>query len=116
MRWAVALSAFHQRVYTVKNSVAFAAPYANEKPVREHPRATHNKRLLCARSSQNRGRLAGYRAFADQCHPFNYFAVGGDDVIGLYQHEIAATQCIGFDHTVLAAIPAEQPLRVDVSA
>jgi hypothetical protein len=116
MLWADALSAFRQRVYAIQNPVAFAAPHANEKPVREHTRATNNEGLLCARSSQNRGRLAGYRAFADQRHPFDYFAVSGDDVIGFYQHEIAATQCFRFDHTVLAAIPTEQPLRVNVSA
>jgi hypothetical protein len=105
-----------ERVYAIQNPVALAAPHANEKPVREHTRATNNERLLCARLSQNRGRLAGYCAFADQCHAFHYFAVSGDDVIGLDQNEIASTQCFRLDQTVLVAILTEQPFRVNMAA
>ena len=61
-------------------------------PVGQHLRAAGDRRAVAARFADDRRRFAGDRRLVDRGDALDHLAVGGDDVAGLDQHDVADLQ------------------------
>ena len=77
---------------------------AHHQPVGQHARAARDRGEVAARLAQHRRGFAGDGAFVDRGHAFDDFAVGGNRVVGLDQHQVAALERARLDRLVLAAV------------
>ena len=107
VRRARALRAFDHRDHAIEEAFAFAARDAHHEPVGQHARAARDRGEVAAGFAQHRRGFARDRALVDRSHAFDDFAVGGNDVVGLDQHEVAARQRAGLDGLMFAAIAAD---------
>ena len=62
---------------------------AHHDPVRQHPRAAGDRGAVAAGFADHRRRFAGDGALVHRGHAFDHFAVGGNGVAGLDQHDVA---------------------------
>ena len=78
-----------RRDHAVEEGRARRRRDAHHDPVRQHLRAAGHGRAVAADFADDRRRLAGDRGLVDRGHALDHLAVGGDEVAGLDQHDVA---------------------------
>ena len=116
VRCAAALRALDHRDHAIQKALALAARDAHDEPVGQHACPARHGRKIAARLAQHRRRLARDGAFVDRGDALDHLAVGGDRVVHLDEHQIAAAQRTRFHHLIVTRALAEQPLGVHVPA
>ena len=95
VRRLLALGALDQRDHAVEEALARPCRDAHLDPVGHDPRAAGDRRTVAAGLADHRRRLAGDRGLVDRGDALDHFAVGGDDVAGLDQDEVAGDRACG---------------------
>ena len=89
VRGLLPLGAFDQRNHAVDEAGARRNGDADFQPVGQHLRAAGHRRAVAAGFADDRGGLAGDRAFVDRGDAFDDLAVAGDQFAGLDDHQVA---------------------------
>ena len=83
---------FDHRDHAVEEGLARVGGDADDQPVGEQARAAGDRAEVAARLADDRRRLAGDRALVDRADALDHLAVGGDEVAGFDQHDVAAPE------------------------
>ena len=85
---------FHQMDHTVEEALAGICGHANEQPIGDDGRSgCHRREHVGAGLPQHWRRFTGDRRFIDERDPFDYLAVGGNDVGLLDPDHVPLAQC-----------------------
>ena len=92
VRRLLPLGAFDQPDHAVEEGRARRRGDAHADPVGQHLRAAGDRGAVAAGFADDRRRFAGDRRLVDRGHALDHLAVGGDDVAGFDQHDVADLQ------------------------
>ena len=92
VRGLLAVGPLDERDHPVEEGVAPLGGDPDDDPVREHLGAAGDRRAVAAGLADHRGRLAGDRRLVDRGDALDDLAVGGDEVAGLADDEVALGQ------------------------
>ena len=92
VRRLLPLGAFDQPDHAVEEGRARRRGDAHADPVGQHLRAAGDRGAVAAGFADHRRGFAGDGGFVDRGHALDHLAVGGNDVAGLDQHDIADLQ------------------------
>ena len=89
VRRLLPLGALDQPDHAVEEGRAWRRGDAHPDPVGQHLRAAGHRRAVAAGFADDRRGFAGDRGLVDRGDALDHLAVGGDDVAGLDQHDVA---------------------------
>ncbi len=92
VRRLLPLGAFDHADHPVEERLARIDVDAHDDPVRQHERAAGHRVEVAAGGADHRRALAGDRAFVDRRHALDDFAVAGNEIALLDEHDVALAQ------------------------
>ena len=110
VRRLLALRALDQADHLVDESRAGRSRDADLDPVGQHLGAAGHRRAISAGFADHRRGLAGDRRLVDRGHAFDDFTIGGNNVAGLDQHDIAYLELVAWDQLVVGSVRSGQQL------
>ena len=112
----LALGALDQPDHAIEEGGAGRRGDAHADPVGQHLRAAGHRRAVAAGLADDRRGLAGDGRLVDRGDALDHLAVGGDEVAGLDQHDVADLQAGAGDQLVVLRIGGGQQLGLRLRA
>ena len=94
VRRLLPLGPFDQPDHAVEKRFARIGRDAHDQPVGQHARAAGDAAAVAAAFADDRGAFAGDGAFVDRGHAFDDFAVAGNQVARLDQHDVVLSAAL----------------------
>ena len=92
VRRLLPLGAFDERDHPVEKAVPRLLSHPHPDPVGDDTRAGGHRRAVAASLADDRRGFAGDRRLVHRCDALDHFAVGGDQVAGLDENNVAGAQ------------------------